>query len=194
MLGMLRILPLVIVAFITGCARYEYDITRPTELAMHIGSKTDAIAPWPPLEYRFRAVENRLVMNIYNTTDDPIQLLGERSSVVDPGGQSHPLRSQPIAPNSYIKQILPPYRPRIQRTGPSFGIGVGTRIGDRRRRAYPYDAFDDPFYDEPRYFAVIEDNALYWNWPGEGQIRMMLVFTHKDETFTHEFVIRRVKV
>ena len=183
-----------LILLLVGCARYEYDITRPTDLAMHVGTKSDAIAPLPPLEYRFRTVENRLVMSIYNTTDDPIQLIGERSSVVDPEGQSHPLRSQPIAPNSFIKQILPPYRPRIERSGPTFGIGIGTHVGHRHRRAYPYDAFDDPYYDEPRYFAVIEDNALYWSWSGEGQIRMMLVFARKDETFTHEFVIRRVKM
>jgi hypothetical protein len=190
---MLRFLPALLL-LVVGCARYEYDIIRPTDLAMHIGKQTDAIAPRLPLEYRFRAVENRLVMSIYNTTDDPIQLVGERSSVVDPEGQSHPLRSQPIAPNSFIKQILPPYRPRIERGGPTFGIGIGTHVGYHRRRAYPYDAFDDSFYDEPRYFAVIEDDALYWNWSGEGQIRMMLVFMRGEESFTHEFVIQRVKM
>ena len=44
-----------------------------------------------------RTVENRLVLQIQNKTDDPIQLLGERSTVVDPGGQSHPLASHGTA-------------------------------------------------------------------------------------------------
>ncbi|CAN5689026.1 hypothetical protein BH09PLA1_BH09PLA1_33150 [soil metagenome] len=188
--------PLVLITLALGCTKYEYDITRPANLAMHIGFKEDASASWPPVEYRFRAVENRLVVNIYNKTDEPMQLLGDRSSVVDPAGQSHPLRSQPIAPQSFIKLILPPPRPTIQRSGPSFGIGVGTRIGDRRRVR---DGFDNDFDDydyayEPRYLAVIDDDALYWTWSGEGEIRLMLVFTRKDETFSHEFVIRRVKM
>src|SRR5215218_6311688 len=99
---------LLILTFSLGCTRYEYDITRPTDLAMHVGTKQDAIAPRQPLEYRFRTVDNRLVMSIDNKTDDTIQLQGDRSSVVDPSGQSHPLRTQPIAPQSFIKQILPP--------------------------------------------------------------------------------------
>ena len=193
MAGMSRVLPLLLVV-LAGCATYEYDITRPENLAMHVGRKVDAVANWSPIEYRLRSVENRLVMSIYNRTDDPIQLDGERSSAVDPDGQSHPLRGQSIAPQSFAKLILPPYRPRVYRSGPTFGIGVGTHIGDSRRRRHLYDDFDDPYYDEPRYLAVVDDNALYWDWSGEGQARLMLVFTRKDETITHEFVIRRVKM
>jgi hypothetical protein len=187
---MYRITALIMLCF-AGCARYEYDILRPETLAMHVGRESDALAPLPPLEYRFRSVENRLVMRIYNTTDDAIQFVGERSFVVDPGGQSHPLRGQTIAPNSFIKLILPPYRPRLERTGPTFGIGVGTYVGDRRGRSY--DDFYNPYYAEPRYFTVIEDDSLYWNWSGEGEIRLLLFYARGDETFAHEFVIRRVK-
>ena len=186
---MLRLIP-VLLLFLIGCARYEYDITRPADLAMHVGTKADAVAQRSPLEYRFRTAENRLVMSIYNHTDDTIQFVGDRSSLVDPDGQSHPLRSQPIAPQSFIKLILPPYRPTFQRTGPTFGIGVGTHVGDRRGPYYD----DDPFYDEPQYLTVIDDSAIYWEWSGEGQIRLMMVFTRKEETFNHEFVIRRVKM
>jgi hypothetical protein len=189
----MRIILPALLLLLAGCATYEYDITRPENLAMHIGRKDDAVATWPPLEYRMRSVENRLVVSIYNKTDETIQLAGDRSSVVDPDGQSHPLRSQAIAPQSFAKLILPPLRPRIERSGPTFGIGVGTRIGDRRRGYYD-DFVDDPFYDQPRYFAVYDDNALYWDWNGESQIRLMLVFTRGDQTITQEFVIRRVKV
>jgi len=188
---MLRLLP-VLLLFSVGCATYEYDITRPENLAMHVGRKGDAVATWAPVEYRLRAVENRLVMSIYNRTDDSMQLVGERSSVVDPDGQSHPLRNQAIAPQSFAKLILPPYRPRLYHSGPTFGIGVGTHVGDRR--GYGYDEFDQPYFEEPIYLDVVDDSALFWEWSGEGQIRMSLVFTRKDETFTQEFVIRRVKV
>src|SRR5262245_44628212 len=82
----------------TGCAKYEFDIVDPPELAGHIGSKSDHDVEREPLEYRLRAYDNRLVMRIYNKTDDPIHLQGDRSFVVDPDGQSRPLRSQTIAP------------------------------------------------------------------------------------------------
>lgn len=178
----------------SGCTNYEYDLVRPTELATHISKKAESSFERDPFEYRMRAVEDRLVINIKNKTDDPIQLLGDRSSVVDPGGQSHPLRSQTMAANSFIKLILPPPRPTVRQTGPTFGIGVGTRIGDRRGYNDSIDGFNDPFYDEPRYMVLIDDDAMYWSWRGEGDVRLLLMFQRGDQTFSQEFVIRRVKM
>jgi hypothetical protein len=60
-----------------------------------------------PLEYSMRTVDNRLVVRVFNPTDDAIELVGPRCSVVDPDGQSHPLRTQSIAPGSFIKLIFP---------------------------------------------------------------------------------------
>jgi len=141
-----------------------------------------------------RSVENRLVIDIENKTDEPIQLLGNQSSVVDPEGQSHPLRSQTMAPHSFVKLILPPYRPVVRHEGAVFGIGVGTHVGDRRH--YHGDGFDeiDSLDDGPRYLTVYEDDVLYWDWNGQGEGRLMLAFQRKDQTFTHEFVIRRVQI
>src|SRR5687768_15397193 len=109
----------------TGCASYEHRLVQPKELAGHIGAKQDYIVNIGPVEYRLRTVESRLVMRIYNRTETAIQLLGDQSAAVDPDGQSHPLRSQTIAPGSFIKLLLPPNRPQIRRTGPSIGIGLG---------------------------------------------------------------------
>jgi hypothetical protein len=193
--AMQRSLILVLLGLVglsTGCARYEYDITRPAELAAHIGSKAYTTFQRDLFEYRMRAAEDRLVVEIQNQTDDPIQLLGDRSSVVDPDGQSHPLRSQPIAPRSFVKLIIPPYRPVVRQEGPTFGIGVGT-YGDRRHHPEGFEEIDS--YDrQPQYMTVVEDNALYWDWKGEGQVRMMLTFERKEQMFTQEFVIRRVKM
>ena len=185
-------------ALSVGCARYEFDITRPEDLALHVGRDSDTVFNRPPLEYRLIAVENRLVMRIYNTTDDDFALLGERSTVVDPYGQSHPLPSMTMAPHSYIKLIFPPYRPRVEGPGPTFGIGIGAHVGSARD-GYGYDGFGDfydPFWNEPRYFAVVGggDDALYWEWEDEGEIRLSIVFQRGDEVFSHEFAIRRVKV
>ena len=185
-------LVLLLVLLAGGCARYEHQIVRPQELTAHIGRKVDTVLAREPLEYRLRTVDNRLVMRIYNPTDDAIQLLGEESTVVDPEGQSHPLRSQTLAPSSFIKLILPPMPPRIQRVGPSFGIGVGTRIGYHRR--HPYHHPYDPFYPEPMYLRIVDDDVYYWDWPGTGQIRLMLIFDRSGERIRHEFVIGRVRM
>jgi hypothetical protein len=189
------VVTLLLLGLSFGCARYGFEVMRPQELAGHAGSKEPLVFDRPPLQYELFAVENRLVMHVRNQSDDTIQLLGDRSSVVDPLGQSHPLTAISIAPQSFVKLIFPPLRPRLYRTGPSFGIGVGTYVGDGRHRRY----YDEQWYhDEPRYFTVVggADEALYWSWDGESDIRVMLVFSRGEgkETFTHEFVIRRVKV
>jgi hypothetical protein len=141
---------------------------------------------------------------------------------VDPEGQSHPLHGGPIAPHSFLKLIIPPPRPRVYESGPTYGVGVGFGVSrsyhhhpyyhswyedwyyydpfyyDARYPAYPY-RYVDPvypgYYDEPRYFAVYDDNdARYWDWHGEGEARLNLVFLRGDKEFHHEFMFRRRKV
>src|SRR5678815_3269492 len=101
---MRRFLPLLMLSCLlaTGCARYEYDIVLPQDLTGHIGTKDDLVFTRDPLEYRLRTADNRLVIQIYNPTKEPITLLGDRSLVVDAGGQSHPLPSMTAAPESFI--------------------------------------------------------------------------------------------
>src|ERR1700716_1246796 len=60
----------------SGCATYEYDLTRPEQFATHIGRKQDVRITIDPLEYRFRTADNRLVIRIFNPTKDPIELSG----------------------------------------------------------------------------------------------------------------------
>jgi hypothetical protein len=187
-------LPLALFCLMAGCARYEYDITRPQDFAGHIGTMTDTTFQRDPLEYRWRTVDNRLVLRIYNPTDQLITLLGQRSSVVDPQQQSHPLVTQTMAPSSFIKLILPPLRPRIERTGPSIGIGVGTVIGSGRYGRRAVEPYPD-WPPEPRYFTVYEDSAVYWDWDGATTVRLTLVFQRPDSSsFEHEFVIARRKM
>ncbi len=202
----------VILGSLLGCARYEYDVVAPAQAAGHVGTKADHTFALDPLEYRLRTVDNRLVMRVYNPTNANVTLLGARSTAVDPGGQSHPLVTQTIAPGgSFIKLIPPPPRPRVYRGGPTFGIGVGTRVGSAaRRRGYDgygaaYDNLDDgwPYDEGPRYLTVYDDNATqYWGWEGEGQVRLNLVYTRGGDdgattrgapSLNHELVIRRVR-
>ena len=198
----LAALLLVAAGPLVGCTTYEYDIVAPPELAQHIGTKQWVRAAQEPLEYRFITVESRLVMEIHNRTPDPVQLVGDRSVVVDPRGQSHGLRGQTIAPNSFVKLILPPMQARVERGGPSVGFGIGLGLGSagyRGRRAYyPYGGvgYGVPLgYDEPRYYAVVDPNdSTYWEWSGEGEARLTLVYDHGGgKTFTHQFVFGRRK-
>ncbi len=196
----LACLPLLALAIGSiGCARYEYDLAHPPELARHIGRDKPVEVTVEPLRYRFQTADSRLVMRVYNTTDGPVRLLGDRSTVVDPRGQSHPLRSQTIAAGSYIKLILPPLPPRVQPRGPVIGIGIGGVIssGHYYRRRYLGRGFGyDPFLDGPRYYSVYDpSDAAYWEWDGEGEARVVLVFQSGDEKpFSHEFVFRRRRV
>jgi hypothetical protein len=177
----------------SGCAKYEYNLVKPPELARHIGTNADTVVSVDPLEYRLRSVENRLVMRIFNPTEDAIELVGPRCTVVDPGGQSHPLRSQSIAPGSFIKLIFPPPQPRVYDYGPTFGVGVGYSVGAYPYRRYPYPY--DPYDYGPRYLAVYDENdALYWDWRGEGEARAVLTYRRGDKEFRHEFLFRRQKM
>ena len=183
----------------TGCARYEFDLTRPADLATHVAAGDVTIAR-DPLQYRFNAVDGRLVMRIFNNGADAIQLIGPASTVVDPHGQSHPLQSQTIAPQSFIKLILPPLRPHVEQDGPSIGLGFGVIAGRRPHRGLDHPLADGPFDEdalgasEARYFYVADDANLYWDWDGESDARLSLAFVHRDQQFNQDFVFRRVKM
>ena len=161
-----------------GCAHSEYDLVQPTDLSRHIGTKTVNV-PWAPLEYRFTSVEDHLVARVYNGTDEPVRVLGEQSVVVDPKGQSHPLASRTIAPQSFIKLVLPPLRPVVGPVGPTIGIGFGFG-GGFYRRGYPYRVgyfYDEPGWYGPPYYAVYDDGqGSYWRWPDEGSVRLVLAY------------------
>lgn len=189
-----QLVALFLLCSLTGCARYEYDIVSPPEMAQHVGSKADVVLSRDPLQYRLISADNHLILRIFNPTSDRIQLLGPQSVAVDPQGQSHPLRSLTMAPNSFIKLILPPMRPDIAPSGPVIGIGIGAYAG-------PYGlGYDDPFYDplweRPRYYAVYDaENAYFWDWPGEGDVRLTLVFQRDEQKpFSQEFVFHRRKM
>ena len=91
----MRTFPLIFLLLLAGgCARYEYDLVEPPDLAAHIGRDAQTIIKRDELEYRMQVVDNRLLMYVVNSTDDQIDLIGAQSTAVDPAGQSHPFRSQ----------------------------------------------------------------------------------------------------
>jgi hypothetical protein len=210
----LLLIPLL-APLLEGCARYEYDLVQPPELARHIG-KADEVVPVDPLEYRLRTVENRLVVHVINPTDEPVTLIGPQSYIVSPGGQSHPLRPQTIAPHTFIPLILPPLRPYYYYpTGPTWGFGFGVvgvgghfhdhhdhhRGGGHRGRVYSSVAYYDPYFGDPYpygppYYMVEESDGAYWEWKGEGDVRVHLVFQRgtNARTFSDDFTFHRRKM
>lgn len=205
----LFIVALVSLAGSAACARYEYDLVSPPDLARHVPSKGFAEATVerpeaPALRYEMTSYDNRLVLQVHNPGDAPVKLLGDQSTAVDPGGQSHPLRGQTIAPGSFVKLVLPPMPPQVVPSGPRFGIGIGGAFGSGRHygRGYGpgygfgYGSSFDPWYDTPRYYAISdEEGGLYWNWEGETPVRLTLVFQRgAEKAFTHEFTFKRRKV
>jgi hypothetical protein len=166
----------------SGCTRYEFDIVQPPQFAQLVGTDNDALLQLGPLSYRLRAVEGHLVVRIYNPTAQPIDFLGAESYAVDPQGQSHSLTGQVIAPESFIKLILPPMPPDRPANGPiiSFAFGSG---GDA-------DA-QQPVLDRPAALA----SPQTWDWTGQTDIRLSLRFQRgTDPPFTHAFLIHRRKM
>jgi hypothetical protein len=183
---------LLFTLLLSGCAHYEYDLVFPPDLARHIGGKSDEVVRIDPLEYRLRSYDNRLVMSIFNPASDPVTLVGEKSYVVDPNGQSHSLRPQTIAPNTFIKLILPPMRPYYYQGSPTIGFGLG--FGYSRAR-YGYPFYDSYLYDEPRYVTYYdESDTTYWDWDGETDARLHLVYQRGSNTFAHDFTFHRKKM
>ncbi len=161
-----------------GCAHYEYDLTQPAALTAHVATKVDTIVRVDPLEYRLQTVDNRLVVRIFNPSNDEIVLIGERSCVVDPEGQSHPLRGGSIPSQTYLKLIIPPMPPAMDEVGPSFNL---TAVGGAFR--------------EPLYLMSDTIDCGEWDWSGEGDARVLLIFFLRgDKEFRQSFTFHRRKM
>lgn len=184
----------VVFALVPGCAHYEYNIVSPPELRQHIGEKT-VIVQMPPAEYHFTTFDNHLVLEIHNRQADTLKLLGDQSYVVDPRGESHPLRSQGIGPNAYIRVILPPVPPTY-RAGPSIGLGFGfgTAFGGPGPRYFGGE--DIWWWDEPRYFTAYDPSGeVYWPWDDDSDVRLTLAFQLGNEKpVSQSFVFHRQKM
>jgi hypothetical protein len=193
------VLLLAFVAAGGGCARYEYDILRPPELARRVGTKQWEVFRVGDLEYRLITSDSRLVALIYNFGERTVKLSGSDSAAIDAQGESHPLQARTIPIGTHVKLILPPPLPQVHSYGPTMGFGVGV-VGDAQHydRPYPYGAgYGATYYDvEPRYYNVYEPaDRTYFDWPGETELRLLLAYEPEGgERFRHEFVFRRRRV
>jgi hypothetical protein len=165
---------------------YRFNLVQPQIADPEIGGDDWTIVKIDPLEYRLRADEGRLVMRIYNPTSDSIELLGHKSSVVDPDGQSHPLHSQVMTPETDIAYVFPPLRDTATGGEPEVGIGAGN--------------FDTPGYIAPSGYQaaspppIAPAASVYdFEWEGESDVSMTLVYSRGNSTFSQTLAFHRVK-
>jgi hypothetical protein len=176
------------VLVLAGCAKREIMLVEPAEFAQIISRKEQAVIAQEPVEYRLREYDGRLLMRIDNPPDgeQPVTLLGERSYVVDPSGESHRLRGGTLAPASYmIVEVPPVFYPYYY--GPRVGFGFGTSFNHRC-------FVDDGFYGAGVGYAV-GGGYPRWKWK-EGEVRLRLVYDHGPgtEPVEHTFLFVRRKV
>jgi hypothetical protein len=109
MRGILSVPALFAVLFLaTGCRTYQYRILQPAQAANTIVTAQPVAVHYEPLDYHFARSRDRLAMRISNPTDDQIILRGDKSFIVDPRGESHPVPGFVIGPHSYSRLLLPP--------------------------------------------------------------------------------------
>ncbi len=187
----LTLLPLIVLSLMhTGCAQYRYHLTQPEEVAGSIPARESISVEFDPLVYQLREVQGALGISINNPTEVAITLLGERSYIVDPTRETHPIRSGTIAPNSHITLMLPP-QPRTTRAGPRVGFGVGVGTG-YRGAGVGTGFYGDRWGGHHRHSYVIEGEPR-WRWT-TGPVRMRLVYDRNGEHIEHNFSFDRVRV
>jgi len=192
------VLSVFCLAMAGGCVNYAYDVT-PTGVAT-FRVPADRFAPIPqgPVDYRFRTIDNHLVVQVWNATHDPVRIVAEKSVVVDPYGRSHGIRPMVIAPGSFVRFIVPPVLRTVAEPGWTVGVGfgVGGGFGHYHHGRFYGGGFYDPFwFDEPRYVTVVEGEQAYWEWDGaDGEARLILVIEHQGHQFTQELRITRSRI
>jgi len=146
---------------------------------------------YEPLDYTLARERDRLGLNINNPTDDQIVLLGNRSHVVDPTGESHPIHDRILAPHSFTRLIVPPVPftyayPDYFAYGPGWGWAYAGSW---------YDPFWGPglgWWGPPplSYHQVLTNYD--WQWK-TGPARLRLTYERAGKIFEHDFELVREK-
>jgi hypothetical protein len=170
---------------LAGCAQFEFDVTPDgSKQPVHVADSGDAHLTVDPLQYRMRADEGHLVIWIDNPTNDPIELLGNKSSVIDPDEIDHPLHNQTIRPLSSVKEILPP----LESQGEAAATNSPAPINPYDRPGFiPVPGIDQSDSPDER------ENQYDWQWEDASEIRIHLVFMRNGQQFEQRFTINRVK-
>jgi hypothetical protein len=171
---------------LAGCATHHYYGVVGASNAVQPIRNHVVTTDYDPLEYRMVSYGDRLSVQIYNRTDEPIVLLADKSYVIDPRGKTHPLRGRVIEAHSYSGMLLPP-RPiedSCWGPGPAWNLGWG---------CIPFVPFYDPLYDEfcdpPDYYDEIR-GVYDWHW-GSGSARLHLAYDFGGTSFDHNLELVR---
>jgi hypothetical protein len=174
-------LALMITILLGGCAQVEFDATLAgAGQAIRVGNSQDVQFSATPLNYRMQAVESHLVFWIENPTSEPVELIGDKSTVIDPEGIAHPLHGEMIAPNSSIKEVLPPLAEPADTGAPSSPDA-----------ASPYDR--PGFISVPGALTNSDKIDPIWQWNDELEVQLNLVFEQNGHQFEQHFSFRRVR-
>jgi hypothetical protein len=172
-----------------GCAKYEIRLVEPAEFAQTLRSEEIAFSR-PPIDYRANDLKGRMGFRMLNPGDEPIALLGDKSYVVDPRGESHPLKNVTIAPRSFVAMSVPPIE-RVYRGGSGFGLGVG--VGSFSDGGFVGGSVGHDLYDGPSSYSDLYATVRVWPWE-TGEVRMHVTYQRGQETIEHDFVFTRQKV
>ncbi|MGD0766639.1 MAG: hypothetical protein ABSB42_00290 [Tepidisphaeraceae bacterium] len=166
---------------LAGCAQTEFDAAPAgSGQAIRVGNDQDVRLSDSPLQYRMRADEGHLIVWIENPTDGPIDLIRDKSQVLDPEGIAHPIRGETIAAGSSIKEIFPP----LAEPAESAPHGQPEQIA-------PYDR--PGFISIPDSGADSEADRASWQWDDGTEIRVDLTFEQGERQFEQHFVFRRIR-
>ena len=175
-----------------GCQTYVYRIAQPQTGAPVVGDQPVTVHV-DPLDYTFRREESRLSMQINNPTADRILLRADRSYVVDPQGESHPVRARIIAPHSFSRMLLPPLR--LTLAYPEYGWGAWSGYAGWGWGWGPYIPYWGPYYGPAfwgpppvSYQQVVTSYDWVWN---TGGVQLHLSYERGNQQFEHAFEIVR---
>jgi hypothetical protein len=165
-----------------GCTSYRYEIAAPDGSSKVVSKDADLVIPAPPGEVRVRQVDSYCVVMIENPTTRPVTLDGGESTLVDPGGQARAVATQLVPPGAFTKIVLPPLR-QVQPRGPEFRIGFGMQV------LAPASTDEPVVARYMQYAGPVE----YWEWSGEGSVRLILGLRQDDQLVHHQFLIQRFR-
>jgi hypothetical protein len=175
-------------ACVCGCATYQYRVTQPPGVP-EVKDGQQVVVHYDPLEYRLSKDHDRLLMQIFNPTDDRVVLVGSRSYVVDPRGESHPLRDRILGGHSFTWILLPPQP--MTYAYPGYGGGWGPSWG--WYAPYPGPWYGGAyFWSPPVYYAQVY-TPYDWDWK-TGPVRLRLTYERDNKFSEQNFeILREVK-
>ena len=175
-----------------GCQTYHYRIVQPSTAPAVVGTRP-AVIRQEPLEYRVSQDEGRVKLRIINPTAERVILLGGRSYVVDPAGESHPVRGRVLGPHSYVQLLLPPIPFKFAH--PDYTWGWGWDAGnwgwgwpDYAPMAGPY--YSEGFFGPPPIVYSRALTAYEWKWK-QGPVQLHLAYERGAASFEHDFKFDR---